>query len=197
MDILLEKYNDYMRLKNCRVEYTFSNQTQLTVHYREENFPHLLGLHKLKDLQLIQFWQDKNNKTVNLKGLLRHIKNSSFTDSSVKSSIFYPLLKDRYESFSYENLTSLIYTDAIIHFNPELIHSKLKSDYILFEKTSNSEFNHLAIAQDARTGSRYFETFFHESTIKYISGQVIVQIRKFTLYDPAGHIIVEDSFQSY
>lgn len=60
MDALLQKYNDYIRLKNCRAEYQLSNGLTIQFTYKEENFIHLLGLHKLTDIQLIQFFNDKN-----------------------------------------------------------------------------------------------------------------------------------------
>lgn len=41
---------------------------------------------------------------------------------------------------------------------------------------------------------RYIETFFHESTDKYLSGQTIVKIKEFRLMDQDNQIIVEDSF---
>lgn len=134
MDDLLKKYNEFMLLENCRVEYKLSNGDVIEVTYLEENFAHLLGLHKLKDIQLIQFWLDKNNKRIKLKEVIRRIKNLTFTDAMVKSSVFYPDIQDRYESFSYENLTTLTYTDAVINFNPKVIKSKIKSDYLLFEE---------------------------------------------------------------
>lgn len=193
MNDLLKKYNEYMRLENCRAEYVLSNGNTIEVTYREENFAHLLGLHKLKDIQLIQFWLDKSNKSVKLKEVIRRIKNSTFTDSMVKASVFYPKIQDRYESFSYDNLTTLTYSDVIINFNPTLIKSKIKSDYILFEE-KNKQFNHLGIALDTTTGKRYIETFFHEPTNMYIVGQNIVKIKNFVLYNPANQIIVKDSF---
>ena len=146
MNELLKKYTEYMRLENYRIEYTLSNSEILEVFYLEENFAHLIGLHKLKDIQLIQFWLDKSNHRVKLKEVIRRIKNSTFTDTMVKSSIFYPQIKERYENFSYDNLTTLTYTDAIIHFNPQPIKSKLKSDYILLEEKGLGEYNHLGIA---------------------------------------------------
>ena len=194
MDKLLEKYNDYMRLENCRAVYALANRQSIEVSYKEENFAHLLGLHKLKDIQLVQFWQDKSNKTVKLKDVIRKIKNSSFTDAMVQSSIFYPQIKERYESFSYENLTTLNYTDAVINFNPIIIKSKIKSDYLLFEENSKKEFKHLGIAIDKKSGKRYFETFFHHPNDMYIAGQKIVKVEHFTLYDASGKIIVEDKF---
>lgn len=194
MNDLLQKYNDYLRLKDCKVEYEFSNETKIIVPYQEMNFPHLLGLHKLKDIQLIQFWLDKSNKTVKLKTILKRIESEAFTDEMVKNSYFYPLIKTRYENFSYDNLTTLNYTDAVINFNPALINSKIKSDYILFEERPSNEYNHMGIALDAESGTRYIETFFHQHTDMYISGQNIAKVKKFTLYDSNDKIIVVDTF---
>jgi len=194
MNDLLQKYNDYLRLKDCRAEYEFSDGTKIEVSYQEKNFAHLLGLHKLKDIQLIQFWLDKSNKTVKLQTVLKRIENETFTDKMVKNSHFYPIIKSRYESFSYDNLTTLNYTDAVINFNPTLINSKMKSDYILFEERPKNEYNHMGIALDSKSGIRYIETFFHQPTDMYISGQSIVKVKKFTLYDSNDKIIVVDTF---
>ncbi len=183
MDNLLEKYNDYIRLKNCRAEYLLSNGSIIKFTYREENFIHLLGLHKLKDIQLIQLFNDKSNKKVQTKYIISRIKKNMFTDQMVKASVFYSNIKSRYESFSYDNLTTLTYTDAVINFNPALIKSKIKSDYLLFEIKDN-EYNHLGIAEDSSTKNRYIETFFHQTTDMYIKGQTIVKVKSFTLYTP-------------
>ena len=43
MDDLLQKYNDFMRLNNCRAEYLLSNGQTIDFVYKEENFIHLLG----------------------------------------------------------------------------------------------------------------------------------------------------------
>lgn len=89
---------------------------------------------------------------------------------------------------------SVRYIDAVINFNPNIINSKLKSDYLLFEVKSNTEYNHLGIALDISTGKRYIETFFHHPPDMYITGQTIVKVKKFTLYSPNNQIIVTDSF---
>lgn len=194
MDDLLQKYNDYIRLKNCRAEYLLSNGMIIDFTYKEENFIHLLGLHKLTDIQLIQLFNDKNNKKVQTKYIISRIKKNKFTDTMVKASVFYSDIESRYESFSYDNLTTLTYTDAIINFNPALIKSKIKSDYLLFEQKANNEYNHLGIAEDSNTNNRYIETFFHQTTDMYIKGQTIVKVKSFTLYTPDNQIIVTDSF---
>lgn len=195
MNTLLEKYNDYMRLVGCKVEYKLANGTILTVTYKKENFLHLIGLHKLKDIQLIQFWLDRSNKSVKLQDVIKNIEKEKLTDASIKTSVFYSDIEKRFENFSYDNLTTLNYTDAIIDFNPVRIKSKIKSDYILFEeRPSTGEFNHMGIAMDSVAGTRYVETFFHETSDKYILGQTIVKIEGFRITDPVGNIIVEDSF---
>lgn len=163
MDDLLKKYNDYIRLKNCRAEYRLSNGMIIDFTYKEENFMHLLGLHKLTDIQLIQLFNDKNNKKIQSKYIISHIKKGKFTD-------------------------------AVINFNPTIIKSKIKSDYLLFEQNTNNEYNHLGIAQDCNTKKRYIETFFHQTTDMYIHGQKIVKVKSFTLYTPDNQIIVFDSF---
>ena len=194
MDELLLKYNEYIRLKNCRAEYLLLNGTIIDFTYKEENFIHLLGLHKLMDIQLIQLFNDKSNKKVQTKYIISRIKKNKFTDAMVKASVFYNDIAERYESFSYENLTTLTYTDAVINFNSALINSKIKSDYLLFEEKSNKEYNHLGIALDTLTGKRYIETFFHQSTNMYFAGQTVVKVKSFTLYSPDNQIIITDSF---
>lgn len=193
MDELKKKYLDYMRLENCMAEYELDNGSRIEVAYKEENFAHLIGLHKLKDIQLIQFWLDKTNKAVKLGTVLSRIKNETLTENMLKASVFYSTIQQRYENFSYENLTTLNYSDAVINFNPTIIKSKIKSDYILFEE-KNQEYNHMGIAVDRNSGSRYIETFFHEPTDKYIVGQSIEKVKKFTLYDAKGDIIVTDLY---
>lgn len=112
----------------------------------------------------------------------------------LRASSFFPNIQERYENFSYDNLTTLNYTDAVINFNPTIINSKLKSDYILFEEKNNQAYNHMGIAADANTGIRYIESFFHEPTNKYIANQTIAKVKKFSLYDAKGDVIVTDSF---
>lgn len=183
-----------MRLVNCRAVYFLENGMSIDFVYKEENFIHLLGLHKLKDIQLIQLFNDKSNRKVKTKYIISRIKKNKFTDSMVKASVFYEQIATRYENFSYNNLTTLNYTDAVIDFDAKRIKSKLKSDYLLFEEKASKEYNHLGIATDTKTKTRYIESFFHQPTDMYIKNQQIVKVKGFTLYTPDKEIIVTDSF---
>lgn len=193
MDALKIKYNEYLRLVGCHVIYSLDNGTKIDFTYEKENFIHLAGLHKLKDIQLIQFYNDKSNKSVKAKDVLRKIKNEDFTEAMIKGSSEFSQIEKRYNNLTYENLTSMSYTDAIIDFNPVPLNSSLKSNYLLFEQ-DGSGYNHLGIALDSTVSKRYIETFFYEPSQKYISGQTVVKIVQFSLYDSKGNLIVEDTF---
>jgi len=193
MNPLLEKYQDYMRLNGCTASYLLKNGTSITVPFLEENFLHLLGIHKLTDIQIVQFWLDRRIRTVKLRDVIRAITNESLTDSMVRSSVHFSSIADRYANFSYDSLTTLSYTDAIINFNSSLAHSQIKSDYLLFEQKGTG-YNHLGIAVDPVSGLRYVETFFNEATDQYIKGQTIEPIVEYTIYDPNQNPIVTDKF---
>ena len=194
MNDLLNKYNDYKTLVGCTLVYKLDDGSTIKVTFKENNFLHLLGLHKLLDIQIIQFWQDKNNFSVKNSDAIKEIRECRLTDTIIRSSHFFKLIEDRYNSFSYETLTTLPYTNAIINFNPSLIPSKLTSDYLLFEMDKNKEYNHMAIGINAKTHERYLETFFHEKTDIYVRNQSIVKVCSYELLDSSNNVIFEDRF---
>lgn len=94
MNLLLEKYQDYTRLIGCTATYELKNGTVIQVPFLETNFLHLIGIHKLTDIQIVQFWNDKNNKTVKSKDVIRLIKNEKFTDAVLRSSMHFSLIAE-------------------------------------------------------------------------------------------------------
>ena len=56
----------------------------------------------------------------------------------MRASSFFSEITGRYESFTYDNLTTITYTDAVVDFDPSRISSKLKSDYLLFEENEQN-----------------------------------------------------------
>ena len=111
----------------------------------------------------------------------------------VISSSEFPQIEKRYNNLTYNKLSSMSYSDAIINFNPIPLNSSIKSDYLLFESDGGG-YNHLGITLDSTVPQRYIETFFHEPSSKYIKGQAVAKIVQFSLYDPKGKLIVEDTF---
>ena len=191
MNLLLEKYNEYKSIVNYRMIYELDNGDVIDVKIDRNNFPHLIGLHKLLDIPVIRQFNDMNNKTVSAKYIISKIKKENvLTDSVVRSSSYFTDIEDRYNNFSKNNFLSLSYTDAIIDFNPHLINSSLKSDYILFEQF-NKGYNHMCIATD-KFCKNYAESFFYEPSDKYISKQTIVKVNKISILDNKGNEFVND-----
>lgn len=194
MDLLQEKYNDYIKLVGCQAVYQLENGLQIEYTYKRENFVHLIGLHKLDDILLISMFNDKSNLKVNTRTVMANIRKGKLTDAMVKQSSFFSMIQERYNSFNYDNLTTLNYTDAVIDFDASLIPSKLKSDYLLFEERPSGEFNHLGVALDNVNGVRYAETFIHCVNDLYVRNQNVVKVKSFKLIDKNGNSIVSDEF---
>lgn len=172
MNGLLEKYNDFKRIIGYRVCYTLETGETISFTYKKENFAHLIGLHKLKDIQIIQHWLDKNVPNVTLKKIYRAIEREILTESDITNSVHFYKIQKRYSQLSYQNLTTLSYTDVIVSFDKTIINSKLNSNYILYEQNIYGGYNHLGIGFDSIKNDTYIETFFCENNNSYIQNQI-------------------------
>lgn len=159
MNLLLEKFNNYKEIVNYRMEYEFENGDIIDFKFKQTDFPHLIGLHKLKDIPVIRQFNDKNNQTISARYILSRIKKEDLlTDRIIKNSIYFQEIEERYNRFDIQNILTLSYTDAIIDFEAAKIGSSLQSNYILFEEKGLG-YNHLCIAENSNT-KRYAESFF-------------------------------------
>ena len=59
MNPLLEKFNDYKMIVNYTMEYEFENGDKIEFKLKQADFPHLIGLNKLKDIPVIRQFNDK------------------------------------------------------------------------------------------------------------------------------------------
>ena len=192
MSGIKSKLDDFIRITNCKMHYEFYNGFILEFQFKKTNFPHMAGLHKLKDINIIQMYLGKAGFA---NQIISKIKKGSLTESDIKASKYYPLIKKRYEEVSAENLFSLSYSDVIIDFDiTKLAKSKLtKTKFILFEKNKDNENRHLCIAGDVVNGF-YPETFFFEPTDYYLKNQTLERIKKFQIINKDGSIYFEDRF---
>ena len=188
---LLDKLNDYKSIANYRMEYIFEDDSVVSFKLKQTDFPHLLGLHKLIDIPVIRQFNDKNNLVIGAKYINSKIrKQELLTENIIKSSIYFPDIEIRFNSFSKENILTISYTDAAVDFNASLIGSNLKAKYILFENKEQG-YNHLCVAED-ENGERYAESFFHNSTNLYIRDQRIIRVKCIRIYDKSGALYLED-----
>ena len=192
MNKLLEKFNGYKAVSGYRIKYTLVNGDIIDFKLKQTDFPHLIGLHKLVDIPLIGQFNDISNTTVSAKFLISKIKKESqLTEKTIKKSVFFPAIEQRYQNFSRESILALTYTDAIVDFDASLIGSKLRGDYILFQNQKPNGYTYLSIAKDVHQ-IRYAESFFYNPTDLYIRNQNIVKVSKVEIYDKNGNLYMED-----
>lgn len=194
MNGLLEKYNDFKRIIGYRVCYTLETGKIISFTYKKENFAHLIGLHKLIDIQIIQLWLNKNVRSVKLKDIYRAIERETLTETDIKNSVHFFKIQNRYSQLSYQNLTTVSYTDVIVSFDKTIINSKLNSNYILYEQNIYGGYNHLGIVFNSMQNDAYIETFFCENNNSYIQNQITEKIIDYKLFDINGNLIINDKF---
>lgn len=173
------------------MHYEFCSGITLDFQFKKTNFPHMAGLHKLKDIPTIHAYLEKPGFA---NQIISKIKKDLLTESDIKGSKYYPQIQKRYEDFTLENLFSLSYSDVIIDFDvTKLSKSKLKNTkYILFEKDTKGN-RHLCIGGNHSEGF-YPETFFFEKSDYYVKNQIREKIRKFQIIKADGTIYFEDEF---
>lgn len=193
MNQLLEKFNEYKSIINYKILYEFENGNSIEFMPKQTDFPHLIGLHKLIDIPIIRQFNDKNNQTVSAKFLISKIKKETMlTESTIKNSVNFSKIEDRYNRFSRENILSLSYTDVILDFNPSLIGSDLKAKYVLFEEKEKGCYNHLCVAE-ATANKKYLESFFYEPSDLYLRNQNRIKIKNIKIFDNKGNLFLDDT----
>ena len=64
MNQLLNKFNEYKSIVNYRIEYIFEDHSTVSFKWKQTDFPHLIGLHKLIDIPVIRQFNDQKNTDV-------------------------------------------------------------------------------------------------------------------------------------
>ena len=192
MNELLMKFNEYKSIVNYKVRYEFENGKVMEFVPKKNNFPHLIGLHKLVDIPIIRQFNDKNNHSVGAKFLISKIKQEKIlTEETVKNSVYFPDIEDRYNKFSKDNILSLSYTDMIVDFDPTQMNSRLKARYVLYEEKDPGTYNHLSIAETEKN-EKYLESFFYEPSDLYLRNQTKIKIKTVKIFDDKGKLFMHD-----
>ncbi len=159
----------YLNLINKRYIFSLENGIEFSVVFKSGNFAHLIGLHKLVDLNVLK------KKSANL--LFDEILNGTIKPSFIESSVKYYLIKNRIKYF--ENIFDLLNkekTKVIVDFDKTLISGETQLDntkYILY-KIKDGGYFLLTIGN--KGNGEYPETLFYEISKMYISGQNLLEI---------------------
>ncbi len=170
-DPLILAAKSYEKLINKNFDITIDtkdgNTKTIQVHFKKDNFYHLIGFHYLKDLPQLNTRHNKKNKIFNnvLQGTITYnsLKSSSHFDNKIDDRVNY-----------FHNIDKLLFEKVILDFDACNVSLKtnLKCDYMFF-KNKNGKYMHLSLAQDK---NHYPESFFVRDDSAYIKDQDIFDI---------------------
>ncbi len=153
-------YKDYI--------FTLEGDISFKLYFKDDNFAHLLGLGKLKDIEQLQTQAQGK--------IYKDILNGDISHSLICNSSKYSRIEDRIQHF--EEITNMLDADKckiIIDFDPTLVpNTELKNtEYVLYRHIKNG-YAHFTIGSKGH--KIYPETFFYENSKRYVNGQHLLDV---------------------
>lgn len=174
MDELQRCAQIFSELLNRDYLLTLENGVVLRIFFEKKHFKHLLGLHKLKDLDAFH-----PKRGLSAKKVYAMVLEGKLTMHKIKKSAFYPLIQDRIQEFLF--IKNVFQKKIVVDFDPTRLEScKLEAEYILYTQHKDG-YIHLTIGNDF--GHQYPESFFFERTNYYLSGQTLLEVVKLEIID--------------
>ena len=146
---------------------TLENGMAFSFYFRRENFYHLLGLHKLTDIQQLQ----NPNRAL----IYKEIKNGKLSYLTIQNSKFYNRISERINYF--DHISALLnkeHSKIIVEFDPDIVsNTHLKNTRFIFYKHETTGYSLLTIGK-----IKYFypETFMYENSKRYLTGQKFLNV---------------------
>ncbi|HIT08536.1 MAG TPA: hypothetical protein IAB55_05575 [Candidatus Merdivicinus faecavium] len=158
----------YRELLGRNFVLTLEDGEILSISFQKEHFHHLLGLHKLIDLDLVNIKRNSAAK------IYKSIEKNRIDENYLKKSVRFHMMEKRLQYFPL--IRGMLNGQVIIDFDPTALDSTHLNavEYILFQKVKDG-YIHLAFGrQENRTV--FPNTFFFEPGKRYITGQRILNI---------------------
>ena len=187
MDKLKECAQSFSKLFNT--EYTIvagkkSKNIEVTLFFHKEHFCHLIGLHKLKDLQIAKGDKQK---------IFDKIISDDLTYHDISKSAFFSEIADRFDYFT--DLEQMLDSEEVlVKHNEQGSKSAIKADYIIY-KISDDLIVHYFIECDKNIEKYYGKTFFLRHDKLYLRDRPYKILKKTKICN--GHIVSETVSSSY
>ncbi|MGL4335832.1 MAG: PBECR4 domain-containing protein [Turicibacter sp.] len=186
MGILKETIDSYDLL--CKNDYIYhlSDGRELKIIFKKENFPHLLGLHKLLDIEILR---KHSQKIISANSVYRDLKRGLLTYTDVSNSVHFYEIENR---FMYINeLDSLLFDRIVLDFDKTKIATKITATILLYRKIDH-KYVHLALVK-AVDGSYVPQTLLVQGNRYYVDNQKELIITKLTIKN-RGRVIEEFNY---
>ena len=179
MDRLREAAKEYAKLFDKDYVYTLETGTVLQVYFNPGFFHHLIGLQKLKDVDLV-IKHPRNSPAY----IFRNILNGRISINDIQKSIYFNEIEGRLRHFS-QIKRMVEFEKVIIEFDSSLIRSKMvKADYVLFKRSNDNMYLNLFLKSDTPNQERHIPlTFLPHATDYYTFGQKVINILSMSAVD--------------
>lgn len=170
---------------NKKYIYELLNGDRLEVVFKKENFPHVIGLHKLTDI--IEF-NRLNNKRIKGNKVYNMVKGKEIKEEIILNSPNYEKIELRIDNFY--RINDLVFNRVIYDFDRTKIRTYIKADLVLYT-VQNGMYIHLFLVKDKF--AKYVPmTFIVETSDRYIKGQKDFPITKLTIQEKNKDIKIYD-----
>ena len=172
MSMLMEAAKEYAKLFDKDYIYTLETGTVLQVYFIPGFFHHLIGLQKLKDIDVV-IKRPHNSPAY----IFRNILNGKISLETIQKSKFFNEIENRLRHFS--QIKHMVeFEKVIVDFEPSRIRSKMgKADYVFFKRSNDNMYLNLFLTGDAKDKNKHIPlTFLAELTDYYTYGQKVIKI---------------------
>lgn len=175
MGSLLEIVRNYEPI--CKNDYIYKlrNGTEIKVVFKKSNLPHLLGLHKLKD---IEEFRKLSEKEVAAQTVYKRLKSGSITFEQISNSEYFHEIENRLKHI--QNLEQLVFERVILDFDASKLKTKLKKVTVLFYVKIGSEYIHLPLVYN-KSGYYAPNTLLVQRNRYYIDNQDELTVESLTV----------------
>ncbi len=176
MDILKQSALAFEKLLKYEYEIIAGSKKTLlnmTLFFVKEHYMHLVGLHKLTDLQMQRYKRDKMYDMV-IQGEL--------TYEYIEKSAFFPEIKDRIELFPMLE-GALDSNELLIKFKKGFAQGTMIEASYIFVYKHGSMIIHYFVDRDEKTGLYFGRSFLIRDDDKYLRNQQVFKILKKVKYD--------------
>lgn len=191
MDKLEAAMSDYESFINKKYIYELSDKKNIDVTFKLENFPHVLGLHKIvdiKDLEKLNRNPIDGQKSISGKQVYKKLRNKEITSNMIFNSPHYTKIENRFNYF--HKTKDLLFEKVIYDFDKSKVPSTIKGDLVLYT-VKGGWYLQLFLVK-CKQGYYVPMTFIVEDDDKYINEQTDHNIDKLSIIEKGKEILEYD-----
>ncbi len=146
---------------------------EMTLFFEREHFMHLIGLHKLTDLQIQRFRKEQ---------MYNMVMRDELTYDYIEKSVFFSEIKERIELFPLLE-TALDSNELLIKYKHGFAQGTvIRESYIIIYNYGDVTI-HYFVDRDEKTNRYFGKSFFGRSDDKFLRNQQTFKVLKLTKYD--------------